>query len=211
MLLWQVEAKNSTDIVATGENKVPKVRQDTLDWVTRSLLKSTNAAKRASVVKVVKPLANFLLTTLDDGSPDVRESAAKAFGNLVGIVGERTMTPYLSKLDKIKAAKVKEHIPEGAAAPPPVAMQAASVEDNLPSGLVLKPGGKKEEEDEEEKPAPKKAPAKAATKATKSAVSKPTEDKKPVAKAVPAKKTTGAAPAKPGDKKKAKGKNLLRL
>ena len=178
------------------------MRQDTLDWITRSLVKSTSAAKRASVVKVVKPLSNFLLTTLDDSSPDVRESSAKTFGNLVGIVGERTMTPYLSKLDKIKTAKVKEFIPEGAAAPPPAAVQASSVEDNMPSGLVLK-ASKKEEEDEEEVK-PKKAPAKApATKKTVAAAPKEEKRSAPAkAVAVPAKKASTAAPAKGADKKK---------
>jgi hypothetical protein len=42
----------------------------------------------------------------------VREAAYKGFGSLVGKVGERPLSPWLSKLDGIKAKKVKENYPE---------------------------------------------------------------------------------------------------
>ena len=49
------------DIQATVNNKVPKVRQDTCAWLTRSFSKSLAPSKRALVVKQVKGLSNYLL------------------------------------------------------------------------------------------------------------------------------------------------------
>ena len=53
---------NVKEIVATQDNKVPKVRQDTLAWITRCLKNTKTVPKRTALGKVVKPLANFVLT-----------------------------------------------------------------------------------------------------------------------------------------------------
>jgi hypothetical protein len=53
--------RHFVEIVATAENKVPKVKQETMLWLTRSLNKSLTAAKRATVAKVVKQLGNYML------------------------------------------------------------------------------------------------------------------------------------------------------
>jgi hypothetical protein len=74
-------------------------------------------------------MRNLLYKGLDDTTPQARDAAAKAFGTLVGIVGERPVTPYFTKLDSVKQKKVKDHWPEvvptvaipAAGAPQPVA------------------------------------------------------------------------------------------
>ncbi len=91
-----------------ADNKTPNAREQTLIFVTKFIVK----AKRASVGQAIKILGPLLLKSMDDAIPEVREATYKAFGTLVGKVGERPMTPYLSKLDGIKLDKVKKNYPE---------------------------------------------------------------------------------------------------
>jgi cytoskeleton-associated protein 5 len=111
---------------------------------------------------------------LEDSSPEVRDAAAVTFGTLVGIVGERSMQPYLSKLDKIKLAKVKEHVPQIQQPAPtaaPVAIDDLSDESDKPKEekkLEKKPPAKKPGKSDEAEPA--KEPAK--PKPTKAAPAK---------------------------------------
>lgn len=55
-----------------------------------------------------------------------------AFGSLVGVVSERSMQPYINKLDKIKLAKVKEFFPKiptiPTDEPPPVSITEMELE-----------------------------------------------------------------------------------
>lgn len=53
---------------------------------------------------------------LDDSNADVREQAAKAFGALCGVIGERALQPYLAKLDEVRVKKVKEFYPGASSA-----------------------------------------------------------------------------------------------
>eukprot|EP01119_Soliformovum_irregulare_P020081 TRINITY_DN6464_c0_g2_i3.p1 TRINITY_DN6464_c0_g2~~TRINITY_DN6464_c0_g2_i3.p1 ORF type:complete len:1712 (-),score=696.34 TRINITY_DN6464_c0_g2_i3:1217-6352(-) len=190
------------EIVETEKAKVPKIRQDTLAWLTRCFKKPNNAAKRQAISKCVKPLGNFFIAALDDSTPEVRDAAAACFGALAGVVGERPLNPYLNKLDAIKLKKVKDCFPEiipsgvPAAAPPP-----QEEPEDKPAAKKSAPGKKAskppppqpEPEDEEDKPVPAKKAAPKAKTATK-----------PPAKATAAATSSGTK-AKPGQKPK-KGK-----
>lgn len=96
------------DITAALDAKTPPAREQTLVFVTRFIIRS----KRAAAGQAIKFLGPLFLKAMDDGTPEVREAAYKAFGTLVGKVGERPLSPYLSKLDGIKEKKVKENYPE---------------------------------------------------------------------------------------------------
>lgn len=50
----------------------------------------------------------FTLKGMDDGVDSIREASAEAMGNLMKLVSEKALHPYIEKLDKIKEAKVKD-------------------------------------------------------------------------------------------------------
>ncbi len=92
----------------------------------------------------------------------MRDATAVTFGTLVGIAGERAMQPYLSKLDKIKLAKVKEHTPQ--IAPPPTGAPAPAQDNAMDLSEF-------EDKKEDKKAQDKKAPP-----GKKSLDKKPTEE-----------------------------------
>jgi cytoskeleton-associated protein 5 len=46
---------------------------------------------------------------MDDGEASTREASAEAMGTLMKLVSEKSLYPYIEKLDKIKEAKVKDY------------------------------------------------------------------------------------------------------
>jgi hypothetical protein len=49
----------------------------------------------------------FVFQRMDDTFGPVRDAAAEALGILLKLIGEKPMNPYVDKLDKIKAEKVR--------------------------------------------------------------------------------------------------------
>ncbi|PRP82055.1 hypothetical protein PROFUN_03745 [Planoprotostelium fungivorum] len=180
------------ELQASADHKVPKVRQEVLLWIGKCLKKTNTAAKRTSITKSLKFLAKYFLNGLDDPVPEVRENATIAFGALTGVLGERSLQPYFANIDKIKMAKIKEHIPEmpAIAAPPPVVVSPDlddGDEESTPQpGRKPAPGGKKKpppSNGSDKKPPPKKsepAPAKETKKPVKKEEAKPQPPPEPV-------------------------------
>lgn len=118
-----------------------------------------------NVPKCVKPLANMLVNVLDDGTSEVRDAAAKAFGTLSLVVGERAISGFIAKLDPIKQKKVKDSTPQNLppaalaalAAPPPApeSSSSSSAPSEAPK-LKRAPSIKKEEKKNDESAAEKK-------------------------------------------------------
>ncbi len=52
----------------------------------------------------------FKLQTINDTSPEVRETTFEALGTAMKVVGEKAMTPFISDLDNIKLGKVAHYI-----------------------------------------------------------------------------------------------------
>lgn len=50
----------------------------------------------------------LILKGMDDGVDNIREASAEAMGNLMKVVSEKALHPFIEKLDKIKEAKVKD-------------------------------------------------------------------------------------------------------
>jgi len=96
------------EITEAMSDKVPQVKEKTMNFVERAILKGT----RVGIGAHIKVLAPLIMSTMDDGNPQVRESAYSCFGALVGKVGDHPMTPYINKLDGIKANLAKEKFPE---------------------------------------------------------------------------------------------------
>ena len=93
-------------------NKVPLVRVETLKFLIACLKTPPTKTKPIITKELVKPTARLLLTALEDSIGEVRTAGAEGMGLLFGIVGERTIQPFLAKLDSVKLQKVKDFIPK---------------------------------------------------------------------------------------------------
>lgn len=109
------------------------------------------------LLKLIK-YVDIFFQVLDDGVADVREAAAKAFGTLSLVVGDRAIQGYIAKLDPIKQKKVKDSTPQNlppaamaALAAPPPPEPSSSAGPSEPAKLMRAPSIKKEEKKVEEK------------------------------------------------------------
>ena len=104
------------DDFTTGfSHKNPQVRTEIIKWMSRCLRKSKQLLNKAET----KLLANSFLKVnqflfskskgMDDGADIIREASAEAMGNLMKLVSEKSLYPYMEKLDKIKEAKVRDY------------------------------------------------------------------------------------------------------
>jgi cytoskeleton-associated protein 5 len=84
----------------------PNVRKESIDFFVRCLQQpKVNSDIGKSEIKMV---SEKLLKGMEDSAPEVRESSASALAAMVKRYGERTMTPFLERLDKAKNQKVLE-------------------------------------------------------------------------------------------------------
>jgi cytoskeleton-associated protein 5 len=84
----------------------PNVKKESIDFFTRCLQKTkVNSDIGKNETKTV---AEKLLKGMEDSAPDVRDSSASALAAMVKRYSERTMAPYLERLDKAKSQKVLE-------------------------------------------------------------------------------------------------------
>lgn len=119
-------------------DKNPQIKEGTLEFLHRSLQKTTTPPSSAQI----KPLSESLAALLGDSVAGVRDDAALALGTLMKIVGERPLNPVLEPLDANRKSKVKEAFEQAtvrckagsAPKPPPVA-----VKEPPPSAAKKKP------------------------------------------------------------------------
>jgi cytoskeleton-associated protein 5 len=101
-----VELPQILDEFNTGVNhKNPNVKAETVRWLTRCL----KTIKTPPGKGEIKTFIDQLLKTLEDSTPDVRESSFEAVGTLMKAAGERAVQAHLEGLDPIKLGKVKEY------------------------------------------------------------------------------------------------------
>uniref|UniRef100_A0A182MWU9 TOG domain-containing protein n=1 Tax=Anopheles culicifacies TaxID=139723 RepID=A0A182MWU9_9DIPT len=93
------------DVLEALGNKNPSVKMETASFLARSFTKTLPAALSK---KVLKPLIAALLKTLNEPDPAVRDAAADAIGTAMKLVGEKIIAPYLTEVDALKMAKIKE-------------------------------------------------------------------------------------------------------
>ncbi|XP_040171324.1 protein mini spindles isoform X5 [Anopheles arabiensis] len=93
------------DVLEALGNKNPSVKMETASFLARSLTKTLPAALTK---KILKPLIAALLKTLNEPDPGVRDAAADAIGTAMKLVGDKTIGPYLTEVDALKMAKIKE-------------------------------------------------------------------------------------------------------
>uniref|UniRef100_A0A182RTD3 TOG domain-containing protein n=1 Tax=Anopheles funestus TaxID=62324 RepID=A0A182RTD3_ANOFN len=93
------------DVLEALGNKNPSVKMETASFLARSFTKTLPAALTK---KVLKPLIAALLKTLNEPDPAVRDASADAIGTAMKLVGEKIIAPYLTEVDALKMAKIKE-------------------------------------------------------------------------------------------------------
>ena len=62
---------------------------------------------------------------MEDSVPEIRDSASFSIASMMKVFGEKTISPFLERLDKVKVAKITDHLKKlegaglvnGAAAP----------------------------------------------------------------------------------------------
>ncbi|VEL28384.1 unnamed protein product [Protopolystoma xenopodis] len=87
------------------DNKSPSVRSETILFLARYFLNCTPAILNK---KLLKSLSTSLTKTSNDNVPEVREASFTALGNAMFIVSEKVISPFLSELDGIRMARIKE-------------------------------------------------------------------------------------------------------
>uniref|UniRef100_A0A182NZM0 TOG domain-containing protein n=1 Tax=Anopheles epiroticus TaxID=199890 RepID=A0A182NZM0_9DIPT len=93
------------DVLEALGNKNPSVKMETASFLARSFTKTLPTALSK---KILKPLIAALLKTLNEPDPAVRDASADAIGTAMKLVGEKTIGPYLTEVDALKMAKIKE-------------------------------------------------------------------------------------------------------
>ncbi|XP_050081123.1 protein mini spindles [Anopheles maculipalpis] len=93
------------DVLEALGNKNPSVKMETASFLARSFTKTLPTALSK---KILKPLIAALLKTVNEPDPAVRDAAADAIGTAMKLVGEKTIGPYLTDVDALKMAKIKE-------------------------------------------------------------------------------------------------------
>lgn len=93
------------DLNFGSTNKNPQVRSETISWINRCL-KSLKGTLDKKVV--LKGIAESSLKSINDSDSSVRDAASENLGLLLKIAGDRSMAPYMEKLDKIKEKKVRD-------------------------------------------------------------------------------------------------------
>ncbi|KAK9719768.1 hypothetical protein K7432_004569 [Basidiobolus ranarum] len=198
------------EVTAASGHKNPQVKAETHRWLTRCLKTIKSAPGKGEI----KWISELFLKGLDDGDTNVREGAAEGLGTLMKAVGEKTLAPFIEKLDKIKEAKVREYfekaevkvvhtVPKKPAAAPkkaaPLPRKPAPAAPSNDTNKAMNDNGFDENMILNSPAAPKaKPPARLAARMTKKPASG--EDQPPAASAPAAKVAPKAAPPKPAAK-----------
>lgn len=93
------------DICEALNNKNPSVKAETASFIARALTVTQPAVLNK---KLLKTYITALLKTLNEPDPVVRDSAADAIGTAVKLMGDKPIAPFLTDVDALKLAKIKE-------------------------------------------------------------------------------------------------------
>lgn len=86
-------------------NKNPNVKTETCLFLARAFSKTQPTQFNK---KILKTLMATLVKTLNESDPAVRDASAEVLATLSKLLGEKVVSPYLSEIDPLKLAKIKE-------------------------------------------------------------------------------------------------------
>ncbi|KAK3923770.1 Protein mini spindles [Frankliniella fusca] len=93
------------DVLAALENKNPSVKAETAAFLARCFTKCTAIMLNK---KLLKSYSAALIKALNEPDPSVRDNAAEALGTALKVVGEKALMPFVSDVDNLKMAKIRE-------------------------------------------------------------------------------------------------------
>ncbi|XP_055592597.1 protein mini spindles isoform X3 [Uranotaenia lowii] len=93
------------DILEALANKNPSVKTETASFLARAFTKTLPTILNK---KLLKALVTALLKTLNESDPAVRDASAEALGTAMKLVGEKAIGPFITEVDALKQAKIKE-------------------------------------------------------------------------------------------------------
>lgn len=93
------------DVLEALANKNPSVKMETASFLARAFSKTVPTILNK---KLLKAFVTALLKTLNESDPAVRDASAEALGTLMKLVGEKAIGVYLTEVDALKQAKIKE-------------------------------------------------------------------------------------------------------
>ncbi|XP_050225850.1 protein MOR1 isoform X2 [Mercurialis annua] len=94
------------DVKTAAKNKVPLVRSLSLNWITFCI----ETSNKAVILKVHKDYVPICMESLNDGTPDVRDSAFAVLAAIAKSVGMRPLERSIEKLDDVRRKKLSEMI-----------------------------------------------------------------------------------------------------
>ncbi|KAJ3318505.1 Cytoskeleton associated protein 5 [Boothiomyces sp. JEL0866] len=94
------------DLITGMNHSNPGVKNESIQWLNRCLSVKTKTELSKTELK---QLIEKLLKLMDDSSADIRDSAAQCLGVMMKVYGEKTVCPFLDRLDKVKMQKVTDH------------------------------------------------------------------------------------------------------
>ncbi|XP_008189868.1 protein mini spindles isoform X2 [Acyrthosiphon pisum] len=93
------------DILTAIDNKNPSVKAESVSFLTRCFSKCTPTILNKKYLKI---FTTALIKTLNESDPTVRDNSAEALGTAWKVVSEKNILPFLTTVDAIKLAKIKE-------------------------------------------------------------------------------------------------------
>ncbi|XP_053685172.1 protein mini spindles [Sabethes cyaneus] len=93
------------DILEALGNKNPSVKMETASFLARAFTKTLPTVLNK---KLLKAYVTALLKTLNESDPAVRDASAEALGTAMKLIGEKAIGPFLTEVDALKLAKIKE-------------------------------------------------------------------------------------------------------
>lgn len=107
------------EISVAASSKVPKARCGLFKWLERCFITGINLAQLKGAP--LKMFCNLAVAGSEDSSPDVRDAALTSLAALYVVAGQRSVKPYLEKLDKLRCDKIESLVK---AMPPPKRVHA---------------------------------------------------------------------------------------
>lgn len=93
------------DSLEALNNKNPNVKAETSLFLARAFSKTQPAQFNKKILKAVMAV---LIKNLNESDPAVRDASAEVLATIQKLLGEKVVTPYLSEVDPLKLAKIKE-------------------------------------------------------------------------------------------------------
>uniref|UniRef100_A0A2S2Q544 Cytoskeleton-associated protein 5 n=1 Tax=Sipha flava TaxID=143950 RepID=A0A2S2Q544_9HEMI len=124
------------DVLTAIDNKNPSVKAESVSFLARCFTKCTPTILNKKYLKI---FTTALIKTLNESDPTVRDNSAEALGTAWKVVSEKNILPFLTGVDAIKLAKIKEAAEKAViTAKPTIVREPTSKPTNVSSNSIEK-------------------------------------------------------------------------